>query len=63
MKTAYNWERHHARRVTEMNEEAKAREELMKVVRSPVVRPELKARALKAILNLEFELAIKALAS
>lgn len=53
-----NWERHHAMRVTEMNAEAKAREELMKVVRSEVVRPELKRRALKAVLNLEFEMAM-----
>ena len=56
-----NWERHHAMRVTEMNAEAAAREELMKIVRSEVVRPELKKRALKEILNLEFELAMKAL--
>ena len=48
-----NWERHHAKRVTEMNREAEAREELMKVIRSEVVRPELKKRAVKALLNLE----------
>lgn len=58
-----NWERHHAKRVTEMNREAEAREELMKIVRSPVVRPELKRRAVKEILNLEFELAIKEIVS
>lgn len=54
-----NWQAHHAKRVTEMNEEAEAREELMKIVRSPVVRPELKRRAVKEILNLEFDLAMK----
>jgi len=63
MKTAYDWNAHHARRMAEMKVEAEAREELMKVVRSEVVRPELKKRALKEILNLEFNLAMKEIVS
>mgnify|MGYP000126528982 CR=1 FL=1 len=63
MKTAYDWNAHHARRMAEMKEEAEAREELMKVVRSEVVRPELKKRALKAVMNLEFDLAMKKIAA
>jgi hypothetical protein len=54
-----NWQAHHAKRVTEMNREAEEREELMKIVRSPVVRPELKQRAKKELMNLEFKLAMK----
>lgn len=47
-----NWERHHAQRVTEMNAEAKRREELLKVIRNPAVRPELKNRAQRLLLGL-----------
>lgn len=53
-----NWEAHHAKRVTEMNKEAEVREYLMKVVRSEVVRPELKKRALKLVMSLDYELAM-----
>jgi hypothetical protein len=53
-----NWEAHHARRVTEMNEEEKVREYLMAVIKSDVVRPELKKRALKLVMSLDYELAM-----
>jgi hypothetical protein len=51
-------ESYHAKRVTEMNKEAEVREYLMKVVRSEVVRPELKKRALKLVMSLDYELAM-----
>ena len=54
-----NWQAHHAKRVTEMNREAEAREELMKVIRSEVVRPELKQRAKNELGMLEFNMAMK----
>lgn len=54
-----DWNAYHERRMAEMKEEREAREPLMEILRSPVVRPELKKRALKEVLNLEFELAMK----
>jgi hypothetical protein len=40
-----------------MNEEEKVREYLMAVIKSDVVRPELKKRALKLVMSLDYELA------
>lgn len=45
-------------RVEELNEENAVREQLMKVVRSDAVRPELKNRALKLVMSLDYELAM-----
>ena len=56
-----NWERHHAKRVTEMNAERVI--ELNKIIKSDVVRPELKARAVTELNMLRFDGAIKTLAS
>lgn len=41
-----------------MNEEEKVREYLMAVIKSDVVRPELKKRALKLVMSLDYELAM-----